>query len=660
MPWNDGLDDNSPAYKLAVSESSTIRSLAGPGSGKSFAIKRRISRMIESGVDPEKILAITFTRTSAADLRREISSLENEGADKVIARTVHSHALSILINSNVLSKTDRLPRMIIDHEIAPALRDINIDDSVKIKERENLKDEYLAAWASLQADTPGYAKSDLQESFETELVSWLKFHEGVLVGEVLPIAVNYLRHNPASTFIGEYLGILADEYQDLNKSEQEFIRLIKGQSSIVIVGDDDQSIYGFKYAHPEGIRELSSLHGEFEDVVFDVCRRCPKTVVKIASSLIHKNKNRTLGDLIPYNKNQDGDVQIIQWRDLKEEIDGLAEIIKNELNKGEIQEGEILVLSPRRHVGYKLRDKLIGLGIKVKSYFREDVISKDHVKRAYSLIHLLANPEDKISLRFLLGYGSNDFRKNQYAKVREKAQELGISILKVLEMVLAEEIKIKGLKGLLNEFRKIKADIIDINEILTSEPEKLFRNYFISKSDELDSDFYELHQIYLTGLLELGTEDAKDSSKSKEWIKKISDYLIESVALPNSPEKIDHVRIMSLHSSKGLSAKFVIITSAIDPLIPYYDRKLSESEQEKAIEESRRLFYVAITRCKSSENAYPGRLIISSFTSLPIVEAARMGINNVQGRPFVQVLASRFLQELGPSAPIPIRGNSAL
>ena len=149
MLWDEGLDKKSGTYKLASSESRIIRSVAGPGSGKSFAIRRRIIRLLETGVDPEKILAITFTRVAAADLRKEILSIGNTGCDKIIARTIHSHALLILHRSEIKTIISREPRMVIDHEILPALRDIEFPPDTTFSERQKMLETYESAWANL-------------------------------------------------------------------------------------------------------------------------------------------------------------------------------------------------------------------------------------------------------------------------------------------------------------------------------------------------------------------------------------------------------------------------------------------------------------------------------------------------------------------------------
>lgn len=163
MAWNDGIENDSPAYNLAASDAITIRAVAGPGSGKSFAIKKRILRLLEAGVSPDEILAITFTRTAAHDLKTEISSLGITGADEVHARTLHSHALRILMKEGVLEQTGRIPRMIIDHEQKPILRDLDRPEFGNVRDKEKLLSGYLAAWARLQQDDPGFEQSTIDE-----------------------------------------------------------------------------------------------------------------------------------------------------------------------------------------------------------------------------------------------------------------------------------------------------------------------------------------------------------------------------------------------------------------------------------------------------------------------------------------------------------------
>lgn len=653
MAWNDGIEMDSPAYNLAASEAATIRAVAGPGTGKSFAIKKRILRLLEAGVSPDNILAITFTRTAAHDLKTEISSLGIEGANEVHSRTLHSHALRILMREGVLEQTGRKPRMIIDHEQKPILRDIDRPEYGNVRDKEKLLSGYLAAWARLQQDEPGFEQTPVDENFRTDLLNWFNEHSGILVGEVIPIVIDFLRNNPAVPFIAEYEYILVDEFQDLNKSEQEFVRLIRGDSNLVIVGDDDQSIYGFKYAHPQGIQQINELFGEFDDVPFDVCRRCPTLVTQMASELISKNPNRTLGILNHFEDNPEGQIDIVQWADYETELTGIADFISDELAKGNIDPEDVLILTPRRKIGYRLRDLLTIREVPTKSYFRESVIDSKEVQRAFSLMNLLANPEDKISLRFLLGYNKGDFRKNQYRILKERAAENNISVRELLNSVLSGERPETNIRAITNSYRSIMNDLPNLRDNLLADPENGFENCFIT--EELEDDFFELDQAYRKVVEEVGTETLEDPENFNEWFQDVMKTLLELIALPDSPENIDHARIMSLHSSKGLSAKLVVLTSMIDPLIPFIPRDTPAGDRDRVIQEARRLFYVAITRCKASEN-YDGRLVVSSFLSIAGPEALQMGMSaNPRGN--LRTRTTRFVSDFGNVSPAPKRGD---
>lgn len=653
MAWNDGIEIDSPAYNLAACDKATIRAVAGPGSGKSFAIKKRILRLLEAGVSPDQILAITFTRTAAHDLKTEISSLGIEGASEVHARTLHSHALRILMREGVLEQTGRNPRMIIDHEQKPILRDLDKPEFGNVRDKEKLLSGYLAAWARLQQDEPGFEQTPIEEDFRTDLLNWFNEHSGVLVGEVIPIVIDFLRNNPAVPFIGEYEYILVDEFQDLNKSEQEFIRLIRGDSNLVIVGDDDQSIYGFKFAHPQGIQQIDELFGEFDDIPFDVCRRCPTLVTRMASELISKNPNRTLGVLNHFEENPIGQVDIVQWADYEAELTGISDFISVELAKGDIGPEDVLILTPRRKIGYRLRDLLAFREVPVRSYFRESVMDSKEVQRAFSLMNLLANPEDRISLRFLLGYNTSDFRKNQYRILKERAAENDISVRELLNSILRGERPETNIRSITNSYRSIMNDLPKLRETLLTDPENGFHNYFIT--EELEDDFFELDQAYRSVVDDIGTELLEDPENFDEWFRDVMKALLELIALPDSPENIDHARIMSLHSSKGLSAKLVVLTSMIDPLIPFIPAGTPAEDRDQAIQEARRLFYVAITRCKSSEN-YDGRLVISSFLSIAGTEALQMGMS-ANPRGILRTRSTRFVTDFGNVSPVPKRGD---
>jgi DNA helicase-2/ATP-dependent DNA helicase PcrA len=190
MTWNEGLTGK--ALQIAETDSRFIRVMAGPGTGKSFAMKRRIVRLLEEHVEPASILAVTFTRVAAADLVKEIGGLGIEGCDKIHAGTLHSLCFSILNRQDVLQFSGRVPRPLVtfsDHgvlqfEAAPLLEDLKTEGKRKDTKRIQAFD---AAWARLQSETPGWPMDSMDKLFHQGLVAWLVFHRAMLIGELVPV-----------------------------------------------------------------------------------------------------------------------------------------------------------------------------------------------------------------------------------------------------------------------------------------------------------------------------------------------------------------------------------------------------------------------------------------------------------------------------------------
>jgi len=649
MPWDTGLDKNSAAYKFAAEPSKTIRVVAGPGTGKSFGLQRRVARLLEEGQDPTKILAVTFTRTAAQDLRNEIQSIGVAGSDKVVAKTLHSFCFGLLNKKDIIENTGRFPRPMLEFEQKPMLYDIS-EIFGKLRDKEKRLKAFEAAWARLQSEEPGFPLSEIDRQFEKEILNWLKDHKAMLFGEMIIETFHYLRNNPQCSEKYEFSHVLVDEYQDLNKAEQTVIDLLAENSSLAIIGDDDQSIYSFKHAHPEGIREFPKTHPGCDEIDFDQCRRCPKIVVTMASRLISQNRNRTLGDLLVFDKNQDGKVKIIQWPSLDKEIKGISQAVCEEIVSERISPEDVLILAPVRKIGYRIRDALVQLGLNAKSYFREDAIHTDELKYNFALLTLMARPDDMVALRYLLGYRSQNYRTKSYRKLLYYAKEHEISVFDVLEQVVAGAVKIPHISctsAIITNYLEIIAKIKEIKEKISNNSRDII-DIFAEDIPE-NNDFRSI-------LIEAVNEsETKYEGGLEEWLQKIHSYAVERVSFPENTSERDHVRIMSLHASKGLSAKFVIVMSVIEELIPRLD-KSSEIRLEKQLEEQRRLFYVAITRCKSSDGGYAGTLIISSFVGLSRSEALAI---NIPADLFFwrNVSASRFIRDFGETAPATIIPN---
>lgn len=221
MAWDDKLSGES--LKVAGSNHRRIRVMAGPGTGKSFTLMCRVARLLEvDGVDPRRILAITFTRTAANDLISELINLNIPGCDKIDAGTLHGFCYRLLLKNEVFSYLRRQPRPLLSHltrkiyqhEIKPLLSDLKVIHATPgQKEGSNSIRAYEAAWARQQVDDPGFPISEEDQQFQKCLVSWLKFHECMLIGEVVPEALRFLKNNPTNEILKAYYVLHQDVLQ---------------------------------------------------------------------------------------------------------------------------------------------------------------------------------------------------------------------------------------------------------------------------------------------------------------------------------------------------------------------------------------------------------------------------------------------------------------
>jgi DNA helicase II / ATP-dependent DNA helicase PcrA len=639
MPWDQDLDRNSPAYGIASSQTRFNRVVAGPGTGKSFALKRRVARLLEQGADPERILPVTFTNVAAEDLQREMLRIGVPGCENIRGSTLHSLCMRILSRQNVLDALGRTPRPLNKFEIEPLLYDLPKKFGDKRGRNQRIR-AYESAWARLQHETPGYAQNRDDAAFEDALVGWLTFHEGMLIGEIIPYVYRYLKDNPAAPERNLYDYVLVDEYQDLNKAEQGVVDLFCDAANLCIVGDDDQSLYSFKFAHPAGIREFPTSHRPTTEHQIVECRRCPTFIVQMANSLIANNRDREPRQLTPILGNGPGDIAIKQYQTLEDEAVAIADLISELVNNQGYAPEDILVLAQRRSVGNPIHDALTGRNIPSKSYYQEGALENHAAQERLAILKLAVNPQDRIALRWLLGFGSGDFRTGAYARVRAHCEQTGMTPWDVMA-ALADGLRIPHTHHLVGRFKAIRGEISELGRAGNVQQ---FVGRWLGEQVAADEPFQIL---------------ARELSASAETPAGLLEALIAAVSLPDIPPDVAEVRIMSLHKSKGLSSPVVIIAGCVEGLLPTApDVDASPAERQAQLEEQRRLFFVGLTRVKAMPgDNRPGVLVLTSSRSMSLADAMQSSIRpaSVQyGRAFVHT--SRFIRELGPAAPAPEAG----
>lgn len=645
MSWDTGLSGEH--LVIAASNASRIRVMAGPGTGKSFAMKRRIARLIEEdGVDPRRILAVTFTRTAARDLERELLQMGVDGCENISAGTLHSFCFKLLMRNEVFAFLGRVPRGIITFnkkgvsgfEVEPLLADLQpLGDFGAKREMTKRIRAFEADWARLQNDQPGWPVNPVDQQFHILLTSWLQFHKGMLVGELVPETLRYLRNNPACLALQQFDHIVVDEYQDLNRAEQELIDVMAAGKNLSIVGDVDQSIYRFRYAHPEGITDFSNRHQDVEDHELDECRRCRELIVKVSDNVILGNYPPGSDHrLIPLQP-QPGPatVRTVQWTSLSDEANGIAAFIHHLITQSGFAAGDILVLSPRRLIANEIKQRLAtpSFGITAHSFYNDKLLEPDDAQVAMTKLQLLIDSEDRVSLRYWLGIGSPSWRCSQYKILREYCENNGNTPNDVLAQVAEGQLVLAGVNQLIKRYQDLLVEMDRLNQLSVLD---LFDDLFPAGSTWADP----IRELVIGKV-----DDVQDTGS-------LLDLLRTEITQQEMPAEGDFVRIMSLHKSKGLTSRATIVVGCIHGLIPFVDNTLSSAEQPAHLQEQRRLFYVALTRAKEV-------LVVSSFTSMPRAMSHKIGAvlrgGNAQNG---NTIACQFLHELGPQAPAAMLGSN--
>jgi len=463
----------------------------------------------------------------------------------------------------------------------------------------------------------------------------------MLIGEIIPELYRYLRNNPAASERSLYDHVLVDEYQDLNKAEQAVVDLLSTNAALCVVGDDDQSLYSFKHAHPEGIRTFPTTHPGCTDHALLDCYRCPTGVVTIANALIGHNVDREPLQLTPVPANGPGEMWIVQYLDVAREAQGIAAFVEDQINKQGRRPGEILVLAQRRTIGNPIHAALKTRGIPSKSYYQESELDSEVAQERFAIFKLFVNRADRIALRWLLGMGSVDFRAKSYARLRAHCEQTGQSPWDALIALASGGIQLPYCAQLLQRFQAIQNELHFLDEQIsvTDFVNRWLRAEFTG-AGEL--------RILVAGLM-AGAETPTE----------LLSQIIEAVSQPEIPPDVTEVRIMSLHKSKGLSSPIVVVAGCVDGLLPAEpEQGTSIAERQAHLEEQRRLFYVGITRVKAAPSSNrPGSLLLTGSRTMTLADAMQSAIQPA-GRNYgvVSLHLSRFIPEFGPSAPAPIAG----
>jgi superfamily I DNA/RNA helicase len=462
----------------------------------------------------------------------------------------------------------------------------------------------------------------------------------MLVGELVPLTLDFVRKNPALQILPIFDHVLVDEYQDLNRADQALILELAAKGHLLVVGDDNQSIYSFRCANPEGIRLFAEEHSPCQTFQLTECKRCPPNVVDLSNALIANDTDRSRGvPLTPDGQLPSANLWFVQHTDMEQEAAAVADFIATYLSRNSsLPPGQVLVLAPRRAFGNAVKDALIARRLNALSYFTEDLLKTSQAAAGFTLLALAATPNDRAAIRAWLGLGASaGGYAAGYARLRSYCERNGIDIMDCLDALANREITIGHTQALVARWRELRVRLSALDGVT---PLDAVRTVW-------PSDATEAKDIRLIGeslALEAGSLTA------------LVEDLKEVITQPTLPKADGNViRVMSLHKSKGLTATLVVVVGCVAGALPTVDNGASIEEQKRQRDEQRRLFYVAITRATRT-------LVLSASAYVPAPVAFRAQVPIIRrvsrnGEAYAQLAMTPFLGELGPSAPAVISGG---
>ncbi|MEG2983187.1 MAG: ATP-dependent helicase [Peptostreptococcaceae bacterium] len=590
--------------------------LAGPGSGKTRVITYRIVNMVlNNNINPKNILAISFTKASSTEMKNRALSLSHDTRiNRINYGTFHSVFFRILRFFEKYELDCILDEKNKKFAIKGILKNLNIenaedDDTILsvINEISYVKNELMD---KLDFDSEILTKDEFSKTYNM----YEEYKESIKkidFDDMLIKTYNLLKDNSRvlERVRAAYKYILVDEFQDINKVQFEVIKLIASpNNNIFVVGDEDQSIYGFRGSRPDFLLEFEQYFENSKKYILDINYRSKKGITDIANKLIQNNDNR-YEKLIKCDRDDTGIVKYINTEDSEEEAKFIAKDIINKCEDNCINYEDFAVIYRTNIQSRALVDVFMDMHI--------PFVVRDSIVTIYD--HWVAK-----DLLAYLRLGIDTTLSEDWIRIINKP----FRYISKDSIKLASEDK-DFIGGLINKAglhpKQIKTlnDLeIDLSYLKTLSP----KNAISYIRTSLDYDRYVLdycsnRKIKPNGLIEILNELESSSTNFKtindylEHIEKVKSEIIENRNNKNS----EGVIFTTMHSAKGLEFPYVYIIGANEGTIPHEKSYDIEDEEKRkfAIEEERRLLYVGITRaqdelCISSPKNKYGRKVFKS------------------------------------------------
>ena len=564
--------------------------LAGAGSGKTKVLTNRIAGLIENGISPLNILAITFTNKAAKEMKERVIRLIGAEAYNIQISTFHSLGLKILKENYNLLGYERNFTIIDSDDVLTIIKKI-------MKDLNMSKDYYNAREIKNKISSAKNEMMGLDEFSKVEFdhkvvevyrqyLKKLKNGNSVDFDDllILPIKLFKIYPNILEQYQDRYKYILIDEYQDTNEAQYIFSKLLSAKyRNIFVVGDNDQAIYAFRGANYKNILNFEKDYPEAKTILLEENYRSTKTILDAANSVIKNNKERK--DKKLWSNNPIGEkIKYKVVGNEKEEASFVATEIKELINQG-VNEEDIAILYRTNAQSRVVEEEMLKKNIKYRVVGSFYFYNRKEIKDLLCYLRLINNHKDDVSLLRIINTPKRGIGEKTIDNLTNAAIENNTSLFEAISS--GKELEFKKL---IEELTK-ESENLSLTELVDNILEKSGIKKELMSSKLLEDEIRLENLNEFKGVTK-SYEEEYGSATLEDFLDEIS--LVSDIS--EHQDGTNRVSLMTVHSVKGLEFDYVFIVGMEEGIFPHYNAINDGSSS--AIEEERRLCYVAITRAK--------------------------------------------------------------
>lgn len=592
--------------------------IAGAGSGKTRVLTYKIAYLLQQGVKPWNVLALTFTNKAAREMKQRIGNLVgNEVASRLVMGTFHSIFSRILraeaehigFNSNYTIYDDTDSRSLVKNII----KEMGLDDKTykpsTVHNRISMAKNHMISAYDYSNDASALER-DKEQRMPNIYKVYLAYAErcrqanAMDFDDLLLLTYQLLKDNAdiRQKYADRFKYVLVDEYQDTNTVQQRIVWLLtKEHQNVCVVGDDAQSIYSFRGANIDNILDFRDMYDGAKLFKLERNYRSTQHIVEAANSLIRHNERQIPKDV--YSKNGDGEKIVFKpaYSDKEEAIIVCKDIKK--IRKSENCEWDDFAILYRTNAQSRAFEEAMRKeNIPYRVYGGLSFYQRKEIKDIIAYFRVVVNPSDEEAFRRIINYPARGIGNTTISKIFSRAYELGVSAWDVISDANKYQLdvnkgtlgKILVFKGLIEQFiaKRDNTDAYELGREIISES-GIYKDLYSESSPEYVSRQENLEE-FLGGLQDFVESRREEGDEHMMLVDYLQEVSLLSDLDSDDGEESSHVTLMTIHSAKGLEFPTVFVVGLEENIFP----SPMSANSKRELEEERRLLYVAITRAE--------------------------------------------------------------